>query len=135
MELNHLKYFFAVAREGSFTRASKVMRIQQPTISKMVQALEQDLNLVLLERYKKGVRLTKAGGEIFRMCEDIFSRVEAIKTLSDSEHNECQGILSFGMTDSATSYVLPKILRGFLAQHPKVRPSVFAGSSNLITNE
>lgn len=135
MELNHLKYFYTVAREGSFTRASKILRIQQPTISKMVQMLEQQLDTVLFERHKRGVRLTNGGAEIFAMCENIFSQVEAIREFSEQQSTECQGLLSFGMTDSVVVYLLPTILNGFLKKHPKVRPSIFAGSSNLIANE
>jgi DNA-binding transcriptional LysR family regulator len=135
MELNHLKYFHTVAKEGSFTRAAKVMRIQQPTISKMVRQLEADLGFQLLERHKKGVRLTKIGGDVFRHCEDLFARVDELTALSQTEQTECHGKLSFGMTDSAGVYLVPKVLRSFLEKHPKVRPSVFAGAFNLLTNE
>ena len=135
MELNHLKYFHAVVKEGSFTRAAKAMRIQQPTISKMVRSLEDELGVVLLERYRSGVHLTHAGGEIFKRCEEIFKSVEEIKTVSGQEMTECQGALSFGLTDSAASSLGPTVLEEFLARHPKVRPSLFSGSSNLICNE
>jgi DNA-binding transcriptional LysR family regulator len=135
MELNHLKYFHAVVKEGSFTRAAKVMRIQQPTISKMVRSLEEELGVVLLERYRSGVHLTHAGGEIFKRCEEIFQSVEEIKTVSGQEMTECQGALSFGLTDSAASTLGPMVLDDFLARHPKVRPSLFSGASNLICNE
>lgn len=135
MELNHLRYFYTVAREGSFTRAAKILRIQQPTISKMVRHLEAQLSIILFERHKRGVTLTKGGAEIFRICESIFADVDQIRAISESENRECQGVLSFGMTDSASIHVLPPILRDFLKKHPKVRPSIFAGSSNLITNE
>lgn len=135
MELNHLRYFYLVAREGSFTRAAKILRVQQPTISKIVHQLEQNLNVILLERHKSGVRLTKAGGEIFSRCEDIFGLVDEIRSLSDSENTACQGLLSFGLNDAAACYVLPRIMKSFLEQHPRVRPSIFAGSSNLICNE
>lgn len=135
MELNHLRYFYMVAKEGSFTRASRQLRVQQPTISKMVKALEASLGSVLLERHKSGVRLTNAGREVYRRCEDIFGRVDEIAAISARDQNECQGVLSFGLTDSATSYVLPGLLKHFLRRHPKVRPSIFAGSSNLICHE
>lgn len=135
MELNHLRYFFIVAREGSFTRAAKILRVQQPTISKMVQRLESQLNLVLLERHKRGVQLTKVGADVYRICEAVFSGVEQIQEISDSERTECQGLLSLGMTDSASIYLLPPLLKDFLRQNPKVRPSIFTGSYNLITNE
>jgi LysR family nitrogen assimilation transcriptional regulator len=135
LELNHLRYFFIVAREGSFTRAAKILRVQQPTISKMVQRLESQLNLVLLERHKRGVQLTKVGADVFRICEAVFNGVEQIQEISDSERTECQGLLSLGMTDSASIYLLPPLLKEFLRQNPKVRPSIFTGSYNLITNE
>jgi DNA-binding transcriptional LysR family regulator len=135
LELNHLRYFFVVAREGSFTRAAKILRVQQPTISKMVQRLESQLNLVLFERHKRGVQLTKVGADVYRICVDVFANIDEIQAVSDSERTECQGLLSMGMTDSATIYLLPPLLKVFLKLHPKVRPSIFAGSYNLITNE
>lgn len=135
MELNHLRYFFMVGREGSFTRASKLLRIQQPTISKMVKSLEDSLGMQLLERHRSGVRLTKAGLEVFSRCEDIFGRVDEITSMAAAERTECQGILSFGLTDSATAYLLPRSLGRFIKKHPAVRPSIFAGSSNLICHE
>lgn len=71
VELNHLKYFYLVAREKSFTRASRLLRVQQPTISKMVRNLESQLGLVLLERQSRGTHLTPAGERIYRSCEAI----------------------------------------------------------------
>lgn len=135
MELNHLKYFYIVAKEGSFTRAARTLRIQQPTISKMVRNLESQLQLVLVERHKKGVRLTKSGTEVLRACQEIFERVDEIRAFADRERAECYGPLAFGATDSVSSYLVPRILGSFQARHPKVRPSIFTGSSNLICDE
>lgn len=135
MELNHLKYFHAVAKVNSFTKAAKILRVQQPAISKTVRMLEDQLGLRLLERHKTGVVLTKAGKEIFSRCENIFTHVEDILRISDLEKTDCQGLLSFAVTDAVSHYVLPNILNKFLDQFPKVRPSIFAGSSNLIYKE
>lgn len=135
MELNHLKYFHAVAKEGSFTRASRSLRIQQPTMSKMVKSLEDRLGVGLLERHRTGLVLTSAGSEVFAHCEEIFSRVREIEALSNHEKTECSGPLAFGATDSVASYLIPEILGGFVRRWPKVRPSIFAGSSNLICDE
>jgi DNA-binding transcriptional LysR family regulator len=135
MELNHLKYFYAVARERSFTRASKTLRIQQPTISKMVRNLEEKLGVVLLERHKQGVRLTPAGAEVFQTCESIFGHVDQILWVADRQKGECEGPFAFGATDSVCSYLVPKALGKYLRENPKVRPSLFAGNSNLILSE
>jgi DNA-binding transcriptional LysR family regulator len=135
MELNSLKYFFTVAREGSFTRASRALRIQQPTVSKMVRSLEDQLGVTLLERHKQGIRLTKSGGDIYRLCEVIFDHVDEIRSRSSHEKTEFSGPLTFGATDSVASYLMPALLGDFLRLHPKVVPSIFSGSSNLICNE
>lgn len=135
MELNHLKYFHAVAKARSFTRAARALRVQQPAISKTVRLLEDQLGVVLLERHKNGVILTKAGEEIFLRCENIFGQVDEILTVSDLEKKDCHGLLSFAVTDAVSHYVLPSVLNAFLEDHPRVRPSIFAGSSNLIFKE
>jgi DNA-binding transcriptional LysR family regulator len=135
MELNHLKYFFMVAKEGSFTKASRQLRIQQPTVSKMVRSLEEQLGVSLMERTKTGIRLTKSGGEIYRICESIFEHVDEIQSRSSHEKAEFSGPLAFGATDSVASYLIPSILGEFLRDHAKVIPSIFSGSSNLICNE
>lgn len=135
MELNNLKYFYTVAREGSFTRASRALRVQQPTVSKMVRALEDQLGVTLMERHKNGVRLTKSGGDIYRLCEVIFDHVDEIRSRSTHERTEFSGPLAFGATDSVASYLIPGLLGEFLRRHPRVVPSVFSGSSNLISSE
>ncbi|MEW6055452.1 MAG: LysR family transcriptional regulator [Bdellovibrionota bacterium] len=135
MELSHLKYFYIVAREQGFTKASKVLRVQQPAISKMVRQLEESLGVVLLERQRRQVRLTKAGEEVFKRCESIFDSVEQIVSFSQNELKECSGPLKFGASDSVVSHLLPKMMKKFLAQHPKVRPVIFTGTSNSICNE
>ena len=135
MELNHLKYFYTVAKEGSFTRASQSLKIQQPTVSKMVRHLEGQLGVVLLERHKKGVRVTKSGGELFRSCEEIFDRIEEIRSFSARQSIECEGRLSFAVPSSVSSYLIPKILKKFLAQNPKSQASIWTGTPHWIGQE
>lgn len=135
MELNHLKYFYVVARERGFTRAAKVLRVQQPGISKVVKQLEEDLGVVLLERLKREVRLTQAGEEIFLYCRDIFSSVEAIERLAEKNQDECQGPMRLGMSDSIASHLLPEILAKFLQKNSRVKPAIFTGTSQSICTE
>jgi len=135
MELNHLKYFYTVAREGSFTRASRVLKIQQPTVSKMVQSLEAQLGVQLLERHKKGVRVTRPGGEIFRTCEEIFDKVEGIRALSAAKHYECEGKLALGVPSSVSSYLLPAAMRTYLRDNPGSEVFIWTGTGALISQE
>ena len=61
MELQQLRGFFEVARQGSFTRAADKLFLTQPAVSQQIKALEEELGQSLLERGRKGVRLTQAG--------------------------------------------------------------------------
>lgn len=135
MELIRLHYFYVVAREGGFTKASRILRVQQPAISKMVRQLEEHFDLRLLDRGKEGVTLTPIGSEIFKKCQVLFDQVDEIRSLADRQQVECSGPLSMGATDSVSSYLMPRVLGQFLREHPKVSPSLFAGTSNLICSE
>src|SRR4029079_13639663 len=64
MELRHLRYFVAIAEEGSFTRAAERLWVAQPGLSTQVRRLESELGVRLLERHSRGVDLTGAG-ELF----------------------------------------------------------------------
>src|SRR5258706_202391 len=61
MELRHLRYFVAVAEERSFSGAATRLRVAQPSLSKQIRDLENELGTVLLERGPRGVHLTAAG--------------------------------------------------------------------------
>ncbi len=135
MELNHLRSFYLVAREGGFTRAARLLRVQQPAVSKMVRSLEQSLDLLLLERHKQRVRLTAAGEEIYRQCVEIFARVDNIAALAERDEATSRGPLRFGASDVIASHLLVGILADYRRQHPLVKPAIFTGTSGAIVDE
>ncbi len=135
MELNHLRTFFAVAREGGFTRAAQTLRVQQPAVSKSIYLLEEALGILLLERSRTGIRLTQAGGLIYQCCEKIFAGVEEIKVIASAEKKECKGPLLFAASEMVAVYLIPPLLKGFLKEYSDVQPRFFAGNSSQICAE
>ncbi len=79
MELQALRYFVAVAREGGFTRASQVLHVTQPAISKMVKALEEELGAPLLVRDRHGVGLTDAGHVLLERAVGVLDSLRVAK--------------------------------------------------------
>ena len=115
MELNHLKYFYIVAREGGFSKASNVLRVAQPAISKMVKNLEESLEVDLFERVGRNVRLTKIGNDIFRKCELIFGQVEELEQLARPRSVAIKGPLNLCAVDVIASHLMPVVLNQLLS--------------------
>ncbi len=124
-----------VARAGGFTSAARLARVQQPGLSRAVKQLEQSLGVVLLERDKTGVRLTKVGQEIYDVCERIFREVENVQTLADSERNEVRGVVRFAASSELASDLLPSVLERYHARYPDVWPMMFTGPSSPMLDE
>lgn len=73
LNYHHLRYFWAVAREGSVTRASEKLHISQPTVSAQVRELEEAFGEKLFARTGRSLALTEVGRVVFRYADEIFS--------------------------------------------------------------
>ncbi|HEY9218466.1 MAG TPA: LysR family transcriptional regulator, partial [Phenylobacterium sp.] len=74
---NDLRVLLAVARNGSTLAASKVLKVNQTTVARRLEALEQDLGLKLFERGQSGSRLTEAGSDLIAEAERVERAAEA----------------------------------------------------------
>jgi DNA-binding transcriptional LysR family regulator len=128
MELNHLRYFYAVAREGSFTAAARRLRVSQPSLSKTVALLEAREGVKLLERSKKGVTLTSLGAQVFTRCEQMFATLTEVENLCQGKKAICEGPLRMGASDHIANYLLAEKVAEFHVAYPQVVPSIFVGT-------
>jgi len=127
MELGHLKHFYYVAKLGGFTKASKELMVQQPSISKTVSQLEESLEMKLLVREKRKVYLTDIGEEVYKHCDNIFKEIDQIKLISTKGKLECNGPLTFCASEPISSHFVPQVHKSFLDQYPHVVPACFSG--------
>lgn len=132
MNLNQLRYFYEVAKERGFTRASKSLRVQQPAISRMVAQLEDTLGFRLFERVGREIRLTPQGTEVFERCTRIFAEVDALSTEIGQISGECHGPLTFAAADPIASHFVPRVLKTFTDQFPKVYPVINSGPASML---
>lgn len=132
MELNHLRYFYEVARQGSFTKAARTLRISQPSISKTIKLLESHYDLKLFDRGKRRVDLTEMGRRFYESTRLIFDELEGLEGFVRTSRAECAGDLPVGASDNLCNYVLPSLFTSFCALHPKVTPRLFSGTSEEI---
>ncbi|WP_424765590.1 LysR family transcriptional regulator [Paenibacillus sp. sgz302251] len=124
MDLKHLHYFVAVAEAGSFTLAARNLHITQPSLSKMVRLLEEELGVQLIDRSSKQIQLTDAGTSILRSAKFIIQSVEHMSSELEEVVSLKKGNLRLGIPPMIGGYFLPSIIEKFLTQYPQIRLTV-----------
>jgi DNA-binding transcriptional LysR family regulator len=118
MDLRQLRYFVAVATTRNFTRAAEQMHIAQPPLSRQIQLLEEELQVQLIQRSSRPVRLTEAGRMFYEQSLQVLQRVDQMKnTARQAARNHRQSI-SIGYVPSTLYGELPMLVRMFRRRYP-----------------
>jgi len=120
MELHQLRYFCAVARAKSFTKAATEEGLAQPTLSHQIHKLETELGLPLLERLGRSVRLTHFGEDFLPRAQQILRNVEEAQLALAALGQGVRGKLSIGVIPTIMPYFLAPRIVGFAAAFPEV---------------
>jgi DNA-binding transcriptional LysR family regulator len=127
--LKQLAYFLAVAESGRFVQAAAEVRIAQPTLSRQIQALEDDLGETLFTRGKDHVTLTVAGETLLPLARRIVADVETARLEIAELAGLRRGRLRVGATPSLCVGVLADVLAVFHASYPGISLQVREGGS------
>jgi DNA-binding transcriptional LysR family regulator len=121
LNLHLLRIFTTVAATGSFSQAAKQLYISQPAVSRGVQELERQLNLVLIDRSMNNFTLTEGGRLLYQHGQHIFAAERAAELALEELHGLVRGRLALGASQTIGTYLLPPLLRQFHRRHPGVR--------------
>ena len=130
MQLRQLKYVLEVYRRGNhISAAADALNTSQPGISKQIRQLELELGFDIFERTRNRiVGATAAGLELIENAERIFREIDDIQKISDDYNEEKCGRLTIATTHTFARYVLPNVIREFLARQPNVRIGLLQGN-------
>lgn len=120
MELRHLKYFAAVARESNIGRAAINLNISQPPLTRQIQQLEDFLGAKLFIRSVKGVELTEAGRTLYEDATQILALVDLASDRTRRAARGLIGRLDVGIFGSGMFDVVPRVLLRFRKAFPDV---------------
>lgn len=120
MELRQLRYFIALAEEGSFTRAAERLHITQPPLSQQIKLLEQALGVRLFERSARGATLTEAGRAFLRHARALTEGVQAAVRETSAISDGSSGTVRIGSINSALFSAVPGILELLRRRLPTV---------------
>ena len=132
MEIRVLKYFLLVAREENITKAANLLHLTQPTLSRQLMQLEEELGVQLFRRSKHHIILTEEGMLLRRRAEEIVALAD--KTKDDLQHREEQlsGTVAVGSGELRSSRFLAQLLTAFQTENPLVSFAIYSGNSDNI---
>ncbi|MFT5097547.1 LysR substrate-binding domain-containing protein [Psychrobacter immobilis] len=119
MELRHLRYFVAVAEEKSFNKAAERLFISQPPLSRQIRQLEEEINVTLIDRDNRPLKLTEAGEFFYDHAIQILAKSEKLKAMTMRKANSDNSI-SIGFVSSILYGILPKIIARFRTFYPNL---------------
>jgi DNA-binding transcriptional LysR family regulator len=121
MDLRHLRYFIGVAEEENVSKAAAKLYVSQPALSRQIRDLEDELGFALLERTAKSVRLTDAGRFFLEEARAVVQRAQDAVKRGQAFASGEKGEIHVGYAPSLTIEILPRTLRSFQREFPKVR--------------
>lgn len=121
MDLRKLRYFMTVAEEGNLGRASALLHISQPPLTRQIHQLEQELEVQLFNRTPKGMELTEAGIMLLREAKNIFSLIQQASEKTQRASQGRLGRLDIAVFGSGILDVIPRLLTRFKKDYPEVK--------------
>ncbi len=119
MDLTRLRYFAAVAEAGSFSRAAATLHLTQPSLSRQVQLLEQELGQRLLERHGRGVAPTEAGTALLAHARAIFELADRARSDRAERQLNPRGRLTIGLPPRVAPVIIADLVERFHARYPE----------------
>lgn len=129
MELRVLNYFLAVAREENFTRAAEILHITQPTLSRQIADLEEELGVKLFIRSNHNIILTEDGLILRRHAQEILSLADKAKRDFKQKEDNLEGIITIGSGEFLSTRCLADCITAFHKKYPRVQYELYSGNA------
>lgn len=135
MEIRVLRYFLTVVREEGINRAAEVLHITQPTLSRQLSQLEEEVGVKLFHRGARKITLTNEGILLRRRAEEILSLVDRTESELIQQDELVEGRIVIGGGELAAMQVLPEIIEDFRKKYPLVTFDIFTGNADLVKEQ
>ncbi|KQL36301.1 LysR family transcriptional regulator [Bacillus sp. FJAT-25509] len=133
MELRVLRYFLAVAREGSITGAADFLHITQPTLSRQIKDLEQELGKKLFTRSSHSIILTEEGMILRKRAEEIIDMVDKLEAEFSSMEETISGDVYIGSGETEAMKQIARVVKILQLSYPSIRYHLYSGNEDDVT--
>lgn len=128
MHIHQLRYFVVLAEKLNYTATADALYISQPTLSRTIMSLEQELDISLFERNKQNVKLTHAGEIFLKHAKNILSEFDEALTCIRASADGTLGLIKIGVSSIAFSNFLPFIIHRFRTLHSNINLQICDGT-------
>jgi DNA-binding transcriptional LysR family regulator len=126
---NRARAFLVTAEEGSLSAAARALGLAQPTLGRQVDALEQELGVVLFERVGRGLRLTPAGHELIGHVRAMGDAASRLSMSAFGQNEAMTGTVSIAASNAYAGLLLPPILEKLRAAEPRITIELVVSNS------
>ncbi|MBM6926911.1 LysR family transcriptional regulator [Pseudoflavonifractor phocaeensis] len=130
MELRVLKYFLAVAREENITKAAALLHLTQPTLSRQLMQLEEELGVQLFRRSRYHIELTEDGMLLRRRAQELVDLAEKTTREFTMRETELMGEIAIGAGETRSMSFLSRATVSFRERYPKVTFRIFSATAD-----
>ena len=132
MDIRILRYFLAVVREESISAAAESLHLTQPTLSRQLMDLEEELGVKLLNRGKKNQRiaLTEEGMLLRRRAEEIVALTDKTISELDASHDVVSGDVYIGGGETNAMRLIARVSKKLQSQYPLIRYHLYSGNAD-----
>lgn len=135
MEIRVLKYFLTVVREENITKAADVLHITQPTLSRQLAQLEEEVGIKLFNRGTRKITLTNEGMLLRRRAEEILYLVDKTEQELLEQDEQIEGKITIGCGEIEAVQILPKLFAEFSKKYPNVTFDIFTATADLVKEQ
>ncbi len=137
MKLQQLRYLREIVRSGlNISEAAKVLHTSQPGVSKQIRLLEDELGIRIFERHgKRIIDVTAPGKAVLAIAERLLVESENLKRVGEEFTNEATGRFVIATTHTQARYVLPPVIKRFIALYPGVQLNVHQGNPTQVAEQ
>lgn len=126
---NRARAFLVTAEEGSLSAAARALGLTQPTLSRQVDALEEELGLVLFERAGRGLVLTPSGLELLEQVRGMGEAATRVSLTASGQSQSIEGAICITASEVYSAFLLPPIIAKLRATHPGIEVEILASNA------
>src|SRR5262249_36974053 len=132
MDLRDLRYFVHIAELGNITHAAQALRVAQPSLTRHMQKLEDDLGVAIFTRVNRGVRLTEAGRRLLDRASRILCDVDLARREVAAQNSVASGRVAIGVSPTLCPVLLPQLIARMRRDYPAVELEIAQAGSMIL---